>query len=84
MRIATTIAQLQSGKWECVALPDSNIDSQKKAYKKEVVANSGKYKQIRLMISKSSDKRHSFKKPVKVEAVKADKPAKRVIKKKIK
>jgi hypothetical protein len=70
MRVAVTIAQKADGKWEVLATPDVSIDAQKKAYKEEIVANSGKYSSIRLMVSKSSDKRYTFKPAAKAPAKK--------------
>jgi hypothetical protein len=64
MRVATTIAQKVTGEWVTLALPEVDPGEQKIAFKKEVAANSGKYTQIRLMISKASDKRHTFRKPI--------------------
>jgi len=75
MRVATTIAQKVSGEWVTLALPEVDPGEQKIAFKKEVAANSGEYSQIRLMISKSSDKRHTFRAP-------AEKVAKKKVAKK--
>jgi len=61
MRVATTIAQKVNGEWVVLAMPDKDPSEQKIAFKKEVAANSGEYTQIRLLVSKSSDKRHKFK-----------------------